>query len=220
MAPPPQRGRQAEAERNDEALLEAARQVLGEDGVHATVAAIAARAGVGIGTLYRRYRTKEELFQRLCSIALEEYLIAAQEGLAAEDAWQGLLHYVHKAIALGSGSLGVVAGMVEVTPAMEDLYERGDIAVAALVRRALDHGVLRTDVTDVDLSLLIEHLAKSPVVEQLSRQGRADLMDAARSAHARIVAIALDGLRAPAPTPLPGSAPSEALFSERWATSP
>jgi AcrR family transcriptional regulator len=64
------RARRAEAERNDQALLEAAREVLAEDGAHASVAAIAARAGLGIGSLYRRYRTKEELFQRLCTIAL------------------------------------------------------------------------------------------------------------------------------------------------------
>ncbi|MFG6200144.1 TetR family transcriptional regulator [Nonomuraea sp. JJY05] len=47
--------RRAEAERNDRALLQAARQVLAADGEHASVAAIAAAAGVGIGSLYRRY---------------------------------------------------------------------------------------------------------------------------------------------------------------------
>lgn len=220
MTDGPRRRRKAEAEHNDLALLEAAREVLAEDGAHASVAAIAARAGVGIGTLYRRYRTKEELFQRLCTIALEDYLTAAREGLADDDAWEGLLHYVRRSISLGSGTLGVVAGLIDVTPTMADLYERGDIAVAALVRRALDVGALRADVTDVDLSLLIEHLAKSPVVEQLSKQGRTDLLDAARNAHARVVTIALDGLRAPAASPLPGAAPSEALFSERWSTAP
>ena len=54
--------RSEEVARNDRALLRAAREVIGEDGVHASVAAIAARAGVGVATLYRRYRTKDELF--------------------------------------------------------------------------------------------------------------------------------------------------------------
>ncbi|MEO3805272.1 helix-turn-helix domain-containing protein [Nonomuraea sp. B1E8] len=51
--------RSEEVARNDRALLRAAREVLAVDGVHASVASIAARAGVGVGSLYRRYRTKQ-----------------------------------------------------------------------------------------------------------------------------------------------------------------
>ncbi|MEJ3654773.1 helix-turn-helix domain-containing protein [Actinomycetes bacterium KLBMP 9759] len=208
--------RQAEAERNDRALLHAAREVLALDGEHASVARIAERAGVGIGSLYRRYRTKEELFQRLCEIALDDYLASAEQGLAAEDPWDGLAHYVTSSIALGPGSLGPIAGTIALTDAMNASSERADAAVAALVERAHAAGVLRPDVTAVDLELLIEQLTKSPLVDQLNRQGRTDLADAARNARARITAIALDGLRAPAPHPLPGHPPGYELFTERW----
>lgn len=70
--------RRSEVEYNDQSLLCAAREVVTEDGAHASVAAIAARAKVGVGTLYRRYPTKEKLFQHLCALALNEYLRAAE----------------------------------------------------------------------------------------------------------------------------------------------
>jgi AcrR family transcriptional regulator len=211
------RPRQAEVERNDQALLRAAREVVAEEGPHASVATIAARAGVGVGSLYRRYRTKEELFQRLCTIALTEYLRAAEEGLADDDPWRGLAHYVRSAISFGPGSLAAIAGTIGVTPAMAELSARGDAAVAALVGRAHESGVVRADVNDMDVALLIEQLTSAPVVDQLTKQGRQDLLPAARAAHARLVAIALAGLRAPAAGPLPEPAPTPVLFSERWA---
>lgn len=208
--------RQAEAEANDRALLQAAREVLAVDGAHASVAAIAARAGVGIGSLYRRYRTKDELFQHLCEIALDGWLAAAEEGLAHDDPWDGLAYYVTSAIAFGPGSLAPIAGTIEVTTEMAEKNTRSDEAVRALVDRAHAAGVLRRDATEVDLHLLIEQLGKSPLLEQLGKQGRTDLTGAALNARARITAIALDGLRAPAPHPLPGSPPGYELFSERW----
>jgi AcrR family transcriptional regulator len=64
--PAPLSGRQAEARRNDRLILEAAREVFVED-TDAPISAVAERAGVGIGALYRRYASKEELLRRLCS---------------------------------------------------------------------------------------------------------------------------------------------------------
>jgi AcrR family transcriptional regulator len=211
------RARQAETERNDLALLRAAREVLTEDGVHASVATIAARAGVGIGSLYRRYRTKQELFQRLCTIALRDYLTAAEEALTIDDPWDGLTHYVQMAISFGPGSLAAIAGSIEVTREMATLNAKGDDAVEALVARAHRAGALRADVSAVDIALLIEQLGRSPMLEQLHRQGRADLIEAAINARSRIIAIALDGLRPPTAQPLPGTPPDYELFRERWA---
>ncbi|PSL00751.1 TetR family transcriptional regulator [Murinocardiopsis flavida] len=212
--------RRVDAEANDRALLRAAHDVLAEDGAHASVAAIAARAGVGIGTLYRRYRTKSELFQHLCAVSLDQWLAAAEDGLAHDDPWEGLAHYVTTGVALGSGSLGPIAGMIEITEEMADKNTRSDAAAALLVERAHAAGVLRSDVTVIDLHLLLEQLGRSPLLEQLGRQGRPDLVEAARNSRARITAIALDGLRAPAPRPLPGAPPGYELFSERWEPPP
>lgn len=212
--------RQAEAERNDRALLQAAREVIAIDGAHASVAAIAKRAGVGIGSLYRRYRTKEELFQRLSAIALDDYRRAAEEGLSHDDPWDGLAHYVTSSIARGPGSLAPIAGTITVTREMADKNQRADDALTALVDRARTAGALRSDVTPVDLELLIEQLAKSPLLDQLKKQGRTDLLEAALNARTRITSIALDGLRATAAHPLPGDPPGYELFSERWAARP
>jgi AcrR family transcriptional regulator len=208
--------RQAEAEANDRALLDAAREVVAIDGAHASVATIAARAGVGIGSLYRRYRTKEELFQRLVVTGLDRWLAAAEVSLAHDDPWDGLAHYVLTGIDIGQGSLGAIAGTIEITQEITEKNRRCDAAVDALIARANAAGVLRPDVTRTDLHLLIEQLSKSPMIDQLRRQGHADLVEIATRARARINAIALDGLRTGAPHPLPGEPPDAALLAERW----
>ncbi|HEY1180228.1 MAG TPA: helix-turn-helix domain-containing protein [Phytomonospora sp.] len=211
--------RRAEAERNDRALLRAAKEVLAVDGAHASVAAIAKRAGVGIGSLYRRYRTKEELFLHLLSVTLDQYLEAAETGLAMDDPWDGLAHYVRAVIGFGPGSLAPVAGTLTLTAEINAKSEHGDRAVAALVERAHGAGVLRADTTAMDVELLIEQLSKSPLLDQLGRQGRTELLPAARNARDRITAIALDGLRASGERrELPGEAPGYELFSARWET--
>ncbi|MGW1994975.1 TetR/AcrR family transcriptional regulator [Embleya sp. NPDC001921] len=208
--------RSDEVARNDRALLKAAREVIGEDGAHASVASIAARAGVGVGTLYRRYRTKQELFQRLCEIALGEYLAAARTALDMDDPWDGIRHYAKTSIHSGPGSLAPIAGTIEMTDEMNSLAEESDGAVAVLVERGRRAGVLREGVSAADLELLIEQLSTSPLVEHLNRQGRTDLMPAARQARERIVDIALDGLRATPAGPVTGPEPGYELFTERW----
>lgn len=210
--------RRSEVERNDRALLEAARQVFAEDGEHASVASIAARAGVGIGSLYRRYSTKEELFQHLCRLSLEEYLDAAEKGLSNPDPWNGLAEFVTAAVLMGTGSLGRLAGTIEVTEEMATTSERGDAVAGEVIDRARSAGVLRADVNDVDIALLIEQLGRSPLVEQVTRQRRTELLQAAVRARERLVAVALDGLRAEGSVPLPGPPPGPELFSERWSS--
>jgi AcrR family transcriptional regulator len=208
--------RAAEAEANDRALLDAARTVVAVDGAHASVAAIAAQAGVGIGSLYRRYPTKEALFQRLVDTGLDRWLAVAEAGLAHDDPWDGLAHYVRAGIDIGQGGLGAIAGTIEITPEIAEKNRRTDTAVDALIARAHAAGVLRPDVTRADLHLLIEQLTKSPLIDQLRRQRRDDLIDPAIRARARITAIALDGLRAGAPRPLPHDPPDDTLLTARW----
>jgi AcrR family transcriptional regulator len=208
--------RAAEAQANDRALLDAARMVVAVDGAHASVAAIAAQAGVGIGTLYRRYPTKEALFQRLVDTGLDRWLAAAEAGLAHDDPWDGLVHYVRAGIDIGQGGLGAIAGAIEITAEIAEKNRRTDAAVDALIARAHAVGVLRPDLTRTDLHLLIEQLTRSPLIDQLRRQGRDDLIDAATQARARITAIALDGMRAGAPLPLPHDPPDDTLLTARW----
>ncbi|GAA3582317.1 TetR/AcrR family transcriptional regulator [Nonomuraea rosea] len=205
------RGRQAEAARNDLRLLQAAHEVFTTQGFDAPVSAIAKQAGVGMGSLYRRYRTKEELLQRLCVIAMERAVEAAESGLAEPDPWTGLARYVRACVGFRSGALAPVAGTIEVTGEMWRTARRSDEATRRLVARAHEAGVLRSDVTMLDLSLLIE---------QFSRPAPGPASPEHQQVKERLLAIALDGLRAPGVTPLPGEPPSVEWYEGRWGTSP
>jgi AcrR family transcriptional regulator len=208
LSPQSAYGRQAEARRNDLAVLEAARDVFTAQGAGAPVSAVAARAGVGMGTLYRRYGSKAELLRRLCLLAMEQALQAAETGLRAADPWAGVAGYITDCIELRSGALAALAGQVETTGPMRRMARRSQDGARALVARAQASGQLRPDVTALDIAWLIE---------QFSRRAPAPLDSGEeRRVRARLVAIALDGLRAPGPERLPGRAPSRARYEERW----
>jgi AcrR family transcriptional regulator len=201
------RGRQGEAERNDWLLLEAARQVFATQGPGASVAAVAARAGIGIGSLYRRYGSKTELLQRLCLLAMEQSNEAARNALGVEDPWEGLAGFVRACIGFRSGALGPLAGAFETTPEMWEKSRRGRRLVGEVLARARRAGALRPDVTDLDVLWLIE---------LFSRHGgdRATADDEA--VRRRLVAIALDGLRPGDADPLPAPPPRREHYEGRW----
>jgi AcrR family transcriptional regulator len=206
-APRP-RGRAAEAERNDRLVLDAARDLVASDGPGVSVAAIADRAGVGMGSLYRRYRSKTELLQRLCTLAMEEAIVAAEEGLAEPDAWTGLTHYVRRCVEFRSGSLGSLAGTIPTSAEMWDTAARGRGLVDLLVARAHNAGALRDDATAIDLAYLVQLFAPGL---------RIDDPDEARNARDRLLALALDGLRPGSGASLPGRAPDPAAYGSSWA---
>ena len=208
LSPQSAYGRQAEARRNDLAVLEAARDVFTTQGAGAPVSAVAERAGVGMGTLYRRYGSKAELLQRLCLLAMEQAVQTAEAGLRAADPWSGVADYIRACIELRSGALAALAGQIETTGPMRRLARRSQESAQALVARAQASGQLRPDVTALDLAWLIEQFSR-PV------QGPLDAGEE-RRVRARLVAIALDGLRAPGPERLPGAAPSRAHYEKRW----
>jgi AcrR family transcriptional regulator len=201
----PVRGRQAEAARNDRRLLDAAREVFATQGFDAPVSAVARRAGLGMGSLYRRYGSKTELLQRLCLLAMEQAIEAAETAVAAEDAWDGLAGYVRTCVAFGSGALAPLAGTIETTPEMWQASRRGRDLLAAVVERARHDGGLRPDVTALDVAWLIELFSRRAAT------GAGD--DGVRS---RLLAIALDGLRTPRPEALPAPPPSASHYEGRW----
>jgi hypothetical protein len=126
------------------------------------------------------------------------------------------VHFVVEAVLAGTGALAPIAGTIDVTQDMTATSACGNDAVEELVSRAHRLGVLRADVNAVDITLLIEQLGRSPLVELVTKQGRSELLDAAEHARRRIVGVALDGLRAPAPAPLPDPAPGWELLAKRW----
>jgi len=207
------RGRQAEARRNDLAVLEAARDVFTAQGAGAPVTAVAERAGVGMGTLYRRYGSKTELLQRLCVLAMQQALDAADNALAAGDPWTGLAGYITTCVELRSGALAALAGQVETTAEMRAMAQRGMDRLAAIVARAHADGSLRADATPLDINWLIEQFSRRP--PDPADRGEEN------NVRVRLLAIALDGLRARATAdPLPGRPPSRDHYVSRWSTGP
>jgi AcrR family transcriptional regulator len=201
-------GRQAEASRNDERVLAAARAVLTAS-PDASMADIARRAGVGIGTLYRRYPGKEALVQHLCLDGMRRLEAVTRTALSQLDGdpWDAFAGFMHAGLDAGAGALGAaLAGTFtpsdELLTAARDLYT----AVAELIERVHAAGALRADVTQEDINLIFEQL-------RAVRLG-----DDTRTAtlQRRYLALTLQALKAPGTAPLPGPPPGWAEISGRW----
>jgi AcrR family transcriptional regulator len=193
-------GRRAEAARNDVRVLRAARDVLTAD-PDAPMADIARRAGVGVGTLYRRYPSREALVVHLRLDGVRGLEAAARRGLEQVDAdpWGAFSGYLADAFAAGAGALGASA-VETVTPTPELVAASGDAARAAraLIARAQQAGALRDDITAEDVDLLFEGLR---AVRFGDERRTAELQR-------RYLALVLQALRAPPAGPLPGPPPA------------
>ncbi|HEX3389283.1 MAG TPA: helix-turn-helix domain-containing protein, partial [Streptosporangiaceae bacterium] len=128
--PAPQRvlGTRRDAVRNYHRILDAAREVLGESGADASMEEIAARAGVGVGTVYRHFASKDALIDELLRLALEEVLSSARRALARTDG-SGLKEFLR---ALGQ-SFADHARYADLF-----LQRRTDDATARQIRAAVD----------------------------------------------------------------------------------
>ena len=200
-------GRRAEAARNDERVLRAARELLTAD-PEATMSELAQRAGVGVGTLYRRYPSREALAQQLCLDAMREIEAEARRALARidADAWRAFVGFMEGCLAAGAGSLLRLAGTFTPSDEVLDASQRMRAAVQEVIERAQDAGALRDDVTTGDVSLLFEQLR----AVQVRGEQRVAVLQR------RYLALALQALRAPGAEPLPGPPPSWQEIRDRW----
>jgi AcrR family transcriptional regulator len=183
----------ADAERNRRKLLEAAHRVFAERGLDAGVDEIAREAGVGMGTLYRRFPTKDALVEAILELRMAELAAAFDEAAAAEDAWDafaGCAFALASAIAADRGFFEVVS---EAVSRREDLRGRLVETLEPVVARAQEAGVVRADVTARDVPSVCAVAAKLPRW-RLEREP-----DVWR----RYLGIVLDGLRPEGASPLP-----------------
>jgi AcrR family transcriptional regulator len=207
----PLSGRRGEAERNDARILEAARAVFVAD-PGAPISAVAKFAGVGIGALYRRYVSKEELLRTLCADGLAQYIAAAEAALDdTGDPWTAFIHFMHRVVNADSHSLTLrLAGTFTPTDELRREAGRARELDQQLVERTKTAGAIRADLSVDDLSFLFEQLAAVRVRDD----------DRTRELRLRYLSLQLDALHNPSTTPLPGSAPSWKEVSERWESVP
>ncbi|WP_396913053.1 TetR/AcrR family transcriptional regulator, partial [Mycolicibacterium sp.] len=83
-----------DAERNRQRVLTAARELFAEKGLEATLNDVARHANVGVGTVYRRFATKEELIEAIFVDGMEQLTALAKTALQHEDSWSGFAWYV------------------------------------------------------------------------------------------------------------------------------
>jgi AcrR family transcriptional regulator len=173
-----------DAVRNYERILDAAREVLGESGADASMEEIAARAGVGVGTVYRRFASKDALIDELLRLAQEQLVTAADRALARTDE-RGLQELL-SALGQSFAEHARYAGLLLERPA--DAYSSGRIASAIeeLTRRAAAASTVRRNITAVDVLALI--LAMRGLVQASG--------DAAPADWRRFLDIHLAGMRA------------------------
>jgi AcrR family transcriptional regulator len=195
-----------DAERNRQRILQAAAEVFGERGLDATLDDVAHRAGVGVGTVYRRFPDKESLVGELFKDRIDVLVSAAEEACAADDPWAGLVSYMEYVAATMAGDLGLRQLLLFATYGKDRAaYAREKMrpVVARLITRAQAAGLVRADLSATDVPMIACMLATAagyarPVQPEIWR---------------RYLALIIDGLRpartGTSPLPLPALTPQE-----------
>lgn len=197
-----------DAERNRERILAAAREAFAEVGLDVGLHEIAKRAGVGVGTVYRRFPDKESLIAALFEDRVDDVVALAEEALAATDAFAGLQGFLEASCRLQAANRGlhqlVFAGDAGPRCAA-GARERIAPLLAELVGRAQEQGGVRADVAPYDVGML-----RNLIGRFIETGG-----EAAAALWPRLLAIVIDGLRADRTgSPLPGTAPTPEIFEQ------
>jgi AcrR family transcriptional regulator len=194
-APPPERALRADARRNRERVLQAADELLALEGVDASIDDIARRAGVGVGTVYRNFPTKESLWEALLVTRMAVLVESARAAAEATDAGEAFVAFVRRASDefVNSKALAdaMVSSGVDCGAAKRDVSAHLLEAVHGLLDRAQSAGRVRPDVTVADITALMLSLGKADP----------SLMDARQ--RSRCVALVCDSLLVDARSLLP-----------------
>jgi AcrR family transcriptional regulator len=147
----------ADARRNRERVLVAARQTFAADGLDAQVDDIASRAGVGVGTVYRHFPTKEALLEAIANEGYEEICRIASESLEIEDPWEAFSEFMWRGARLHRDD----RAQCELNTIRPDVVRKvaGDKRelfgfVAQLIERAQRAGVMRANITADDMPMI------------------------------------------------------------------
>ena len=186
----------ADARRNHEKVLAAARAVFSEHGRDAQMDDVARRAGVGVGTVYRHFPTKEALIEALMVAAFEAIAEKAESALEVEDPWEAFSSVLWRGAeimaadrALSEVFASIPGAMESAMPTVEGLTD----TMAKLIDRAQAAGVLREDMIVDDVPMVMCGIGSATKKEHRCE-----------GAWRRHLSIVLDGLRAESASgPLP-----------------
>ncbi|GJF27830.1 TetR family transcriptional regulator [Kitasatospora sp. NE20-6] len=177
-----QRPRRADAARNFDALLSAAREAFAEHGAEASLEDIARRAGVGIGTLYRNFPTRRHLFEAVYASEVDDLGVVAA-GLAGEPPWEALTAWLRRFVAYALTKRAIREALEDeetdvFLACRQSMYDAGE----PLLRRAQEAGVVRPDMGIGDLLRLVSGITSVAFPDEARRD--------------HVLGIALDGVRA------------------------
>jgi AcrR family transcriptional regulator len=179
------RPKRADARRNYEKVLAAAREAFAEGGESTALEEIARRAGVGIGTLYRNFPNRQALVEALYLEEVEEVCRSASEQLEGADPWEALNGWFERFVGYVATKQVLAAELVNYLGRDAQLFRASRAALweagEPLLKRAQEAGVVRPDVEIGDVMHMVMGIAKVPAA------------DPEQTRH--ILRIALDGLR-------------------------
>jgi len=186
----------SDARRNRDRLVASARELFASSGLDVSVEEITHHAGLGMGTLYRHFPTKEELIDAVLEDAFAELVRLAERAAAEDDAWTGLTMFLEQALGLHAENRGLkdmLAAREHGARRAKAMRARIRPLLRRLIERAQAQGALRADVTAEDLPMIF--WTGGRVIETTAA--------VAPDYWRRYLGLVLDGLRTAAATPLP-----------------
>jgi AcrR family transcriptional regulator len=182
----------ADARRNREKIIKAARICLARDGLDAQIEEIARRAKVGVGTVYRHFPTKDDLVFALAAERFERLAELARAAIDEGDPWEAFCDFLRSSAEIQIADRALSEVMLDSKDVMHEHAERVGILelVEQLMNRAKAAGALREDAEPEDVPMLMCALGGAAAIPLMSGE--------------RYLALAIDGFRAPGSTPMPG----------------
>ncbi|GAA1655919.1 TetR/AcrR family transcriptional regulator [Actinoplanes couchii] len=189
-------GLRIDAERNRQRILTVARETFATHGIDVPMEEIARRAGVGVGTLYRRYPTRGDLVTAAFATKMYAYADAARQALTDPDPWHGFCTYVEQICAMQAGDRGFTTVLTMTFPTAKQFEADRSRAFAdftTLIDRAKAAGGLRADFVTEDMPVFL--MANAGVLTVTS--------DAAPDVWRRLVGYLIQACAARTAQPLP-----------------
>ncbi|MEV4422233.1 TetR/AcrR family transcriptional regulator [Patulibacter sp. NPDC049589] len=201
-----ERPMRADALRNRERVLAAAQEAFAEGGPDVAVAEIARRAGVGAGTLFRHFPTKQDLMLAVLDATFAGVVTAIDDALAMDDPWDALVQVLTATAEVQARDRTFLSAVGPELFGDEHFVRRNEAmmdGIAELLQRAQKSGVVRDDLAAEDLPFLLAALGGAT-----EHCGGGNIDGVSADLWRRYLGIVLDGLRPAGAHPLPIPAPT------------